>query len=79
MTVPAAENLRQAAFIAGAWGDRDAVPPMLLAADLLDAIDALPDRPDVKETPGTIGHINGYMVAMRQVKALLHPAPEEDK
>jgi hypothetical protein len=52
-------------------GDRVAVN-RLEAADLLDAIDALPDEIGYDETYSG-GFMLGYRFAMRQVKALLHP------
>ncbi len=70
MTVPAADNLRL-------WNlDPKFAPPAALseAADLLEAIDALPDT-----TYEASAWNDGYEFAMRQVKALLHPpVPAEE-
>ena len=66
MSAPAADNLRQLT---------DVLPterrPILAAADLLDAIDALPD--DSPFDPAfTTSYLHGYREAMRRVKRLLH-------
>jgi hypothetical protein len=71
VSVPAANNLRH--FAARPFAFKADAQAMEAAADLLDAIDALPDEGpfhlDVRN--------NGYSYAMRQVKALLHPEAGE--
>ena len=76
MSVPAADNLRQAlTFIKRSEA-------MIFAADLLDAIDALPDTIDTYPFDGyddfAHGKALGWEQAIAAVKALLHPNPEED-
>lgn len=41
VSVPAADNLRDASFVIGGWGQREVVPAINAAADLLEAIEAL--------------------------------------
>jgi len=66
MTVPAAENLRREYVAAPMNVTDDLLTAMLNAADMLVAIDALCDDWE------------GNTLAA-EIKALLHPAPEEDK
>ncbi|MFM1966977.1 MAG: hypothetical protein RL134_2702 [Actinomycetota bacterium] len=68
MSVPAADNLRLSAV--GLLGQH-----LSVVADLLEAIDALPDEAVIEDgwfirSPA---YNAGWRDAMRQVKALLHP------
>jgi hypothetical protein len=75
MSVPAADNLRYNAdaILVPTKGRRlVSAMDMRAAADLLEAIDALPDDdPTHPDDPDV--YWSGYRYAMRQVKALLHP------
>ncbi len=71
MSVPAADNLRQRAATEAQHGFTDG-HVLTNIADLLEAIDALPDDdPTHPDDPDV--YWSGYRYAMRQVKALLHP------
>jgi hypothetical protein len=65
VTAPAADRLRRIS------GGSAVVDAAVTAADLLDAIDALPDFDPFFMQPRQ--YARGYRDAMRQVKALLHP------
>ena len=71
MTVPAADKLRRWAYPSGEMAMNAGT-----AADILDAIDALPDGVDPFFMQPR-QYARGYRDAMRHVKALLHPQAGE--
>lgn len=69
MSVPAADNLRS---LSQTFHYHEDITTAETAADLLEAIDALPDDdPTHPDDPDV--YWSGYRYAMSQVKALLHP------
>jgi hypothetical protein len=72
MSVPAADNLRSIGRIFHHRLAEIERTEITAAADMLEAMDALPDDdPTHPDDPDV--YWSGYRYAMRQVKALLHP------